>query len=164
MPLDTETYEAFGRVKSAIERINDAKMKDLEAQNDPTADSDDRGAAREAFRDAERQFGNQWCNVERILAYVNRIYCSYCGHETMLDGLTGEQRNSAILEHIIVCEKRPELKFVNIGLAAEKVHEVFYRRAPGYFTEAECKALDGLRAALDKLKAPKIQLAGEQPE
>lgn len=34
-----------------------------------------------------------------------------------------------------------------IRAAAVKVHEVFYRRAPGYFTEVECRVLDKLRAA-----------------
>lgn len=155
--IDTETREALGRVKVAIERINDAKMKDLEAQNDPTADSDDRGAAREAFRDAERQFGNQWRNIERILAYVNRGYCLYCGHQTPLDGLTDEQQNSAVLEHIIVCEKRPEMTFVKIGIAAELVRAAFLTGDMGALGEA----MAHLGAALDKLKDPKIQLAEE---
>jgi hypothetical protein len=154
--IDAETREAFDRVKAAIARINDAKLKDLEARNDPTADSDDRGAAREAFRDAERQFGNQWRNVERILGYMDRIVCSYCGHETPLDGLSSEQRNTAVLDHIIVCEKRPELKFVDVGLAAEGARESFLSGD----MEAHGKAMAELGAALDKLKAPKVQLAG----
>ena len=54
-------------VRSAINRIQDAHAKHLEAQGDPYSDSDDRGAARESFRDAERDFGNQWQNVEVIL-------------------------------------------------------------------------------------------------
>ena len=59
--------ERINLVRSAIERIRDAKEKHLEAQADPTADSDDRGSARESFRDTERDFGNQWKNVEVIL-------------------------------------------------------------------------------------------------
>ena len=59
--------ERINLVRSAIERIRDAREKHLETQADPTADSDDRGAARESFRDAERDFGNQWQNVEVIL-------------------------------------------------------------------------------------------------
>jgi len=59
--------ERINLVRSAIERIRDAKEKHLETQADPYSDSDDRCAARESFRDAERDFGNQWQNVELIL-------------------------------------------------------------------------------------------------
>ena len=156
--IDTETREAFDRVKAAITRIMGAKENYLAVQSDDTADSDDRGAARAAFRDAETTFGSQWQNVEIVMAYMNRIVCSYCGHETHVSGMSADERNAALLEHIIVCEKRPELKFVDICLAAESVREEFLSGE----MESLGKAMAHLGAALDKLKVPKIQLAEEQ--
>jgi hypothetical protein len=73
MPIDAETREAFDRVKVAIERIKDAKENYLAVQSDDTADSDDRGAARGAFRDAETTFGSQWQNVEIVMAALMEV-------------------------------------------------------------------------------------------
>lgn len=54
-------------VRASITRIKDAERWHKEAQADPSSDSDDRGAAKARFENAEREFGLQWKNVEAIL-------------------------------------------------------------------------------------------------
>jgi len=54
-------------VLAAIERIRVAEARRIEAQTDPTADADDRAAARGACDDAERALGWQWANVAALL-------------------------------------------------------------------------------------------------
>ena len=77
-----------------------------------------------------------------------RCFCSYCGHETSLVGLDADQRGAALLDHICKCTQRPELRLVNIALAAEEAHEAFLHGTADDWGQA----MANLRAELDTLK------------
>ena len=85
----------------------------------------------------------------RMLEALATSYCSYCGKAEHMRGLTDEQRSAAMLEHVLTCPKRPELKLVNVALAAEYVRDAFLNDSPSEVG----RALDMLSAELDKLKA-----------
>ena len=65
-----------------------------------------------------------------------------------LDNLSAVVHGEAPPHPWPVAESAELQRAEEIRAAAVKVHEVFYRRAPGYFTEVECRVLDNLRAAL----------------
>jgi hypothetical protein len=84
-------------------------------------------------------------------------YCSYCGQQEHNTGLTDEQRQAAMLEHILTCEKRPELKLINVALAAEEAAEAFecndgVDEVEYLLSRSVVPAMERLRVELDKLK------------
>ena len=44
--------------------------------------------------------------------------CSYCGHRTEKSGRTLDELNQAIHEHILTCDKRPELAVLDRAIGA----------------------------------------------
>src|SRR5258706_152650 len=65
VPLTPEKRKEL--VLDAIDRIHAARARYREVQMDPYADSDDRGAARDAMDAIEREFAWQFENVEFLL-------------------------------------------------------------------------------------------------
>ena len=64
-----------------------------------------------------------------------------------LDNLSAVVHGEAPPHPWPVAESAELQRAEEIRAVAVKVHEVSYRRAPGYFTEVECRVLDKLRAA-----------------
>ena len=62
---------------------------------------------------------------QRVVEACSTVTCSYCGHVTDCSGMSVDARNEALLEHIVQCEKRPEMKMLKICLAAAEAAEEF---------------------------------------
>jgi hypothetical protein len=54
---------------------------------------------------------------------IGRAFCSYCGELSDYSGLSDAERSERLLAHILKCPKRPELKFLNICIAAAEAIE-----------------------------------------
>jgi hypothetical protein len=59
--------ERINLVRSAIERIRDAKARWLDCEADPASTGDDRWKAKQILGSREGDFYSQWSNVEVIL-------------------------------------------------------------------------------------------------
>lgn len=114
--------------------------------------------ARELLHTPKRERAN--LIIRRVAEQHQRCFCSYCGHETDLSGMTVEQKNEALLDHVVQCPKRPELKFLNACIAAAELVEAYQDflkpLAPSTVIADEFHRLDtavvNLQAALDELK------------
>jgi len=80
------------------------------------------------------------------------VICSYCGDIANYDGLTDAERNSKLLDHIVTCPKRPEMKLVKVALAAEDVLDAWAIWSGHDYDDVVDGPMDRLRAELDKLK------------
>jgi hypothetical protein len=91
---------------------------------------------------------------KRVFEAQGRSFCSYCGKVTDFSGMTTEQVNASLLEHILTCEKRPELKMLKVCVAAADAVEAFgvaTSFAVGSTTAFGC-AMAKLKIELDRLK------------
>lgn len=88
---------------------------------------------------------------ERVNRTQLSIFCSYCGHVTDARGMTDDERGRALLEHMLGCDKRPELKMLNICVAAAEAVEKFEADGMG---EDFGKAMARVKVAVDALKVP----------
>lgn len=91
-------------------------------------------------------------------------YCVYCGDKATY--ASAEERDAGMLEHIAICEKRPEMKLLRVALAAEELMNhieprfAVLRQRVADFDEPDGitryqiadEALGKLRIALDRLK------------
>lgn len=66
--------------------------------------------ARTDIPDLIAEVREQW---ER-LAKQQTAFCSYCGQQTNREGVSVEDFNALLLEHITTCEKRPEVQMGNV--------------------------------------------------
>lgn len=98
----------------------------------------------------------EWVRLigKRAFEAVGSVVCSYCGHKTEAAGRSKEEMDLALLEHILVCEKRPELKMLDICLKAAEAVDAFPSdwNASDEKLDAYVDRMAELAVVLDKLK------------